>query len=152
MPNKYHSDINGHASAPKPPSERSGGQASYKSESTHAWQADIGPTGRRRNTVGFPEVKQAAKQHMADDYGLPPRERDRYGNPMDGVIMPPIGGGPGPIGPPDVFPIPPTPGLIPSPGSTVPGPMGDIGAGTAVGSLIPPMGYQRPRPGRRRRY
>lgn len=120
MSNAYYNGQNGRASAPKPPSERSGGQASYKSESTHAWVADIGPVGRRRNTVGFAEVKQAAKQHMADDYGLP---RDIWqtgvapampGAAIPAVPMQPPMVGPGPgMG---VMPIAPgIPGEMPLP-------------------------------------
>ena len=69
MPNRYYSDFNGKLSAPTPPKDkRETGSVPY-TERTRAWNCDIGPVGPKRNTVGFPEVKQAAKQHMADDKG-----------------------------------------------------------------------------------
>jgi hypothetical protein len=70
MSNRYHYPINGKLSAPTPPKDkRETGSVSY-TERTRAWKTDIGPVGPKRNTVGFPEVKQSAKQHMADDAGL----------------------------------------------------------------------------------
>ena len=69
MPNRYYSNFNGKLSAPVPPKDqRREGKPPYP-ERTRAWPADIGPVGPKRNTVGFPEVKQSAKQHMADDKG-----------------------------------------------------------------------------------
>lgn len=69
MPNRYYSNFNGKLSAPTPTKDqRRAGSPPYP-EKTFAWTKDLGPTGPKRNTVGFPEVKQYAAQKLADDSG-----------------------------------------------------------------------------------
>ena len=70
MPNRYYSNFNGKLSAPTPPKDKARSSTPPYPERTRDWLTDIGPVGPKRNTVGFPEVKQAAKQHLADDKGL----------------------------------------------------------------------------------
>ena len=60
MSNKYYSQFSDRkTTAPMPPKDKpETGKIPY-AERTRAWNKDIGPAGPERNTVGFPEVKQA---------------------------------------------------------------------------------------------
>lgn len=70
MANKYHFPMHQNMTAPTSPKERQGVKPPPLKESTHSWAPVPGPKGKRRNAVGFQEVKVSAKQDMADD-GVP---------------------------------------------------------------------------------
>lgn len=115
MPNKHYSKLNNLKTTDtktqntdqsgKGPNNYSG----YKAESTANWPGAAGPKGSKRNTNPgmFHEVKQSAKQDMADDLGggfatglqrLPPEILPGIGGSGMGIqpiSVPPMIGNPG---------------------------------------------------------
>lgn len=70
MANKYWTEFSDRKiTAPAPPKDQRGGSTPPYSEHTFPWPKDIGPSGPKRNTVGFPEVKAYPVQKLADDGG-----------------------------------------------------------------------------------
>ena len=70
MANKYWTEFSDRKiTAPAPPKDQRGGSTPPYSEHTFPWPKDIGPSGPKRNTVGFPEVKAYPVQKLADDNG-----------------------------------------------------------------------------------
>ena len=123
--NKYH---NGKASGGNGPTPgNSGVKPRPGKESTAAWKTNIGPTGPRRNKVGFKEVKVSVKQRMSDD-GVPLM--------MQGEMLPPglmsSPGGPTMPGlPPEMMGVP----------GAIRGPVGD-----PMMNVIPDVPAQQMRP------
>lgn len=70
MSNRYHTEFSDRKiTAPTPTRDSRGGSTPPYPEKTFPWTKDLGDAGPRRNTVGFPEVKQYAAQKLADDNG-----------------------------------------------------------------------------------
>src|SRR3990167_6406449 len=70
MANRFYSAFSDRKiTAPLPPKDQRRASTPPYPEKTRAWLTGIGPVGPKRNTTGVPEVKQSAKQHMADDKG-----------------------------------------------------------------------------------
>lgn len=70
MANKYFSAFSDRKiTAPTPARDERGVTNPPYPERTFPWAKDIGPSGPKRNTVGFEEVKAYPAQKLADDKG-----------------------------------------------------------------------------------